>query len=154
MPAIEVINDAAELARRAKLSADRHTVGSETFAFYSSVTNAISTDVALMQVPIDDHQVHRGHAVFDTCNVEGGRVRNLHHHLERFLRSAKQARVEHAYSAEQLRSLILQTIAASGKKDMFVRYWLSAGRGNFGWSPNGCTPTFYGKLSPRRLTCC
>jgi hypothetical protein len=28
---------------------------------------------ALMQLPIDDHMVHRGHAVFDTCNVEGGK---------------------------------------------------------------------------------
>lgn len=36
-------------------------------AFYSSRLGGITTDPALMVVPMDDHLVHRGHAVFDTA---------------------------------------------------------------------------------------
>ena len=36
-------------------------------AFYSSRLGGITVDPALMVVPMDDHLVHRGHAVFDTA---------------------------------------------------------------------------------------
>ena len=36
-------------------------------AFFSSILGGIVRDVDLMTVPIDDHLVHRGHAVFDTA---------------------------------------------------------------------------------------
>jgi hypothetical protein len=36
---------------------------------------------ALMTVPIDDHMVHRGHAVFDTATLTHGRVYRLDVHL-------------------------------------------------------------------------
>ena len=38
-------------------------------AFYSSRLGGITTDPALMVVPMDDHLVHRGHAVFDTATM-------------------------------------------------------------------------------------
>ena len=38
-------------------------------AFYSSRLGGITTDPALMVVPMDDHLVHRGHAVFDTTTM-------------------------------------------------------------------------------------
>ena len=34
------------------------------FSMYSSVTDCIITDQALMAVPVDDHMVHRGDGVF------------------------------------------------------------------------------------------
>ena len=39
------------------------------FAFYSSVAGAITTAPELMTLPIDDHAIVRGHAVFDTCTL-------------------------------------------------------------------------------------
>lgn len=39
---------------------------------YSSVVGAITTDVAAMVVPLDDHMVHRGHSVFDTTSFVNG----------------------------------------------------------------------------------
>lgn len=111
---------------------------SQWFAFYSSVTDAITTDPACMVVPVDDHMVHRGHAVFDTANLGGGRVYGLSFHIERLLRSAARARIEHDYDAATIKSIILHTVAASGvTDDAIIRYWLSAGRGNFGISPKG-----------------
>lgn len=38
------------------------------FAFYSSVLQGIVTNEDLMNVPMEDHMVHRGHAVFDTAS--------------------------------------------------------------------------------------
>eukprot|EP00752_Nemacystus_decipiens_P006483 g5837.t1 len=111
-------------------------------SFYSSVVGGIVTDPALMVLPIDDHMVHRGHAVFDTCNVHNDRAYGLHFHLDRFLKSAATARVEHGFTKEALRGIILATIAAGGRpdkgKDAFAKFWLSAGRGDFMVSPRGC----------------
>ena len=46
---------------------------------------------------------------------------------------------------ESLRSIVLQTFAAGGRRDkVFMRYWLSAGRGDYSVSPSSCTsPEFY-----------
>lgn len=105
-------------------------------AFFSSVMGGITTCPSLMSVPADDHMVHRGHAVFDTANVKDGLCYGLDFHLDRILKSAKACRIENPPSKEEMRKAILATIAASGRRDdVFVRYWLSAGRGDFGVSP-------------------
>ena len=44
------------------------------YAMYSSVYGGIVTDESLMCVPMDDHMVHRGHAVFDTACVVNEKV--------------------------------------------------------------------------------
>ena len=36
------------------------------YAFYSSLTNAVTTDPTMMIVPIDDHQFVHGHALFES----------------------------------------------------------------------------------------
>ena len=64
-------------------------------AFYSSELGGIVTDPALMVVPIDDHMVHRGHAVFDTAILVEGQLYELDSHLDRFLRSAAQVKCCH-----------------------------------------------------------
>src|SRR5262245_64010805 len=98
---------------------------------YSSVLGGIVTDPAFMVLPLDDHMVHRGHAVFDTATLTQGMLYQLDPHLDRLLRSAELARIPLPFSREQLRQIILETAAASGKSDGSVRYWLSAGPGGF-----------------------
>ena len=68
--------------------------------------------------------------VFDTCNVHNDRAYGLDFHLDRLLRSAATARIEHNTTKDTLRDIILATIAAGGRKkgDAFAKYWLSAGR--------------------------
>lgn len=115
------------------------SAGREVFAFYSSALGGISTEPALAAVPLDDHGFHRGHAVFDTCNVHQGRAYGLGFHLDRLIRSAEDARIKSLPDKEDLRSIVLQTIAATRRADgVFVRYWLTAGRGNFEVSPRNC----------------
>ena len=115
-------------------------------AAYSSVLGGIVTDEVAMSVPIDDHGFHRGHCVFDTANVAGGKAFGLSMHLDRLLGSAQQARIDtSALEKDTLKRIILETIGATERRDgVFVRYWLTAGRGDFGISPKNCVePSFY-----------
>uniref|UniRef100_A0A6N2NH20 Aminotransferase class I/classII large domain-containing protein n=1 Tax=Salix viminalis TaxID=40686 RepID=A0A6N2NH20_SALVM len=87
-------------------------------AMYSSVYGGIILDPAMMVIPMDDHMVHRGH--------------------DRFLRSASKARIASPFPCSSLRSILIQMATASKCKKGTLRYWLSAGPGNFLLSPAGC----------------
>ncbi|XP_039072208.1 D-amino-acid transaminase, chloroplastic-like isoform X2 [Hibiscus syriacus] len=107
-------------------------------AMYSSVVGGIILDPAMMVIPIDDHMVHRGHGVFDTAVILDGYLYELDAHLDRFLRSASKARITSPFPRSTLRSILVQLTMASQCKEGTLRYWLSAGPGNFLLSPSGC----------------
>jgi 4-amino-4-deoxychorismate lyase len=138
----------------ARLSQGVHEKSTNFAAMYSSVLGGIVTDPALMVLPLDDHMVHRGHAVFDTAAIVNGQLYQLDPHLERFLRSAEMARIPLRYEPPEMRQIIIDTAAASGWRDASVRYWLSAGQGGFGLSPAECVSSsfyvmiFRGQISP------
>ena len=127
----------------------RASVDPGYYAFYSSVAGAITTNVALMAVPIDDHCIVRGHAVFDTCSLVGGRMYRLQIHLDRLFASAKAARLplpfgdDEAANRARMTAIVRATCKASGKSDCAVRFWLTAGTGNLGVTPAGCRPSFF-----------
>ena len=128
----------------ARLRGGLHERVGDFHAMYSSVLGGIVTDAALMVVPLDDHMVHRGHAVFDTAVIVNGMLYQLDPHLERLLRSAEMARIPLPFEPQQLRQIIIDTAAASGRRDASVRYWLSAGPGGFGLSSGECVgSSFY-----------
>ncbi|KAL1563734.1 aminodeoxychorismate lyase [Salvia divinorum] len=106
-------------------------------AMYSSVFGGIILDPAMMVIPIDDHMVHRGHGVFDTAIIYNGYLYELDVHLARFLRSASKAKIVSPFPEATLRSILIQLAASSGCRDGTLRYWLSAGPGNFSLSPTG-----------------
>ena len=113
-------------------------------AFYSSQLGGIVTDPALMVLPFDDHMVHRGHGIFDTAGLVGGRIYDLEAHLDRFLGSAEKSRLKLAGSRAEMRDIIIRTTAASGVRDGAIRYWLSSGPGNLDLTPAaGATPGFF-----------
>ena len=143
---IEVDNDPCTWAA----AADRISLSSDFFAFYSSTTGRITTDPGLMTVPIDDHAIVRGHAVFDTCTLNGGRLYRLQIHLQRLFSSAASARLPLPFGEGDLevnRAMMTKIIAAacraSGRQNADVRFWLTAGTGNLGVTPAGCVPSFY-----------
>ena len=144
--ALPIVNDAATWAARAQGARS----GDEGFfSFYSSVVGAVTTNVALMAVPIDDHAIVRGHAVFDTCSLAGGRMYRLQVHLDRLLASAASARLplpfgaDEATNRQKMIEVVRATCAASGRQNANVRFWLTAGTGNLGVTPGGCTAQFY-----------
>ncbi len=127
-----------------RLCRSPHDKAANFYAMYSSVLGGIVTDPALMVLPLDDHMVHRGHAVFDTAALIRGMLYQLEPHLDRLLRSAEAARIKPPAQREQLRQIILDTAAASGRRDASVRYWLSAGPGGFALGPGECAgSSFY-----------
>jgi len=114
------------------------------WAFYSSQLGGIVTDPAVMILPFDDHMVHRGHGIFDTAAVVDGKIYDLEAHLDRFLRSARLARLALPCTREEMRAIIVRTTAASGKRDGSIRYWISAGPGSLGLPPAaGAEPGFF-----------
>jgi 4-amino-4-deoxychorismate lyase len=113
-------------------------------AFYSSQLGGIVTDAALMVIPFDDHMVHRGHGIFDTAGLVDGRIYDLEAHLDRFLLSAQRSKLALAGSREDMREIILETTAASGRRNGAIRYWLSSGPGSLELSPAaGAQPGFF-----------
>lgn len=114
------------------------------WAFYSSQLGGIVTDPALMVLPFDDHMVHRGHGIFDTAAIVGGKVYDLDAHLDRFIASAERSKLRLPGAREEMRDIILKTAAASGKPDGGIRYWLSSGPGSLDLTPAaGAEPGFF-----------
>ena len=121
-----------------------HVKADNFYAMYSSVLGGIVTDPALMVLPLDDHMVHRGHAVFDTATLTRGMLYQLDPHLDRLIQSAEGARIAPPFPRERLRQIILETAAASRQREGSVRYWLSAGPGGYGLGPAECVgSSFY-----------
>jgi 4-amino-4-deoxychorismate lyase len=114
------------------------------WAFYSSQLGGVVTDPALMIVPFDDHMVHRGHGIFDTATLVAGKIYDLEAHLDRFLMSAERAKLRLPGSRDEIRDIIVQTTAASGRRDGSIRYWLSSGPGSLELTPAaGAGPGFF-----------
>ena len=113
-------------------------------AFYSSQLGGVVTDPALMVIPFDDHMVHRGHGVFDTAGLVGGRIYDLEAHLDRFVQSAERSKLRLPFARAEIREIILNTTAVSGRRDGAIRYWLSSGPGSLEISPvAGAEPGFF-----------
>ena len=118
-------------------------------AFYSSQLGGIVTDPALMLIPFDDHMVHRGHGIFDTAGLVGGKIYDLEAHLDRFLRSAERSKLAVPGTRDELRQIIIRTTAVSGRRDGAIRYWLSSGPGSLELSPApGAEPGFFVMIFP------
>tara|TARA_B100000579_G_scaffold356323_1_gene311986 strand:- start:1080 stop:2012 length:933 start_codon:yes stop_codon:yes gene_type:complete len=105
---------------------------------FSSWLGGVVIDPALMQIPLDDHLVHRGHGVFDTCTLSDGNLYRLGIHMDRLLTSAALARIEHSWTKEDLIQMVMDTASQARVKDGAVRYWLTAGPGGFSPSPQEC----------------
>ena len=113
------------------------------YAMFSSYLGGVVTDPALMTVPLDDHMVHRGHGVFDTCSLVNGRLYRLGIHIDRLLASAAGARLNLGWSRDELIAMVVDTAASSGARDGIVRYWLTAGPGGFSFMPAECEETCF-----------
>ncbi|KAK9817533.1 hypothetical protein WJX74_009766 [Apatococcus lobatus] len=119
------------------------SIGQDIKSFYASELGGIVTQPELMVVPIDDHMVHRGHSVFDTALLTQGYIYQLPQHLERLADSASQAGLEVALSHSELERVVLETAAASKLLDGNIRFWATAGRGDFSLSSSSCKAAFY-----------
>lgn len=126
-----------------RLRRSAHAKANNFYAMYSSILGGIITDPALMVLPLDDHMVHRGHAVFDTATLIDGMLYQLDPHLDRLIKSAGAALIPLAFPQEHLRQIVLQTVAASDQRDGSIRYWMSAGPGGYALGPAECVASSF-----------
>ncbi|KAL9275402.1 D-amino-acid transaminase, chloroplastic-like protein [Drosera capensis] len=126
----------SEVMERLRLSRENFQGKQKFLAMYSSVFGGITMDPAAMVIPMDDHMVHRGHGVFDTAAIVNGHLYELDQHLGRFLRSASMAKIIPPFDRESIRRILIQTVSSSKCRNGSLRYWLSAGPGDFYLSPS------------------
>ncbi|KAK4853088.1 hypothetical protein QYF36_003618 [Acer negundo] len=127
-----------EAIERMRSNRANQTSKQRYLAMYSSIFGGITTDPAAMVIPMDDHMVHRGHGVFDTAAIMDGHLYELDQHLDRIIKSASMAKIKLPYHRQSLRRILVQTVSASKCRKGSLRYWLSAGVGDFQLSPSGC----------------
>lgn len=103
-------------------------------AMYSSWWQGIVTNPNLMFVPVDDHQVHRGDAVFEAIKVINQKIYLVKEHLDRLDRSAKAIGLTNPATRSEMITILEATFKASKLNEGILRVFLSRGPGSF--SPN------------------
>lgn len=127
-----------------RLNAVRSGLTNTLYAMYSGLTDGITTDPALMNVPADDHLTHRGDGVFESLKCIDGQLYNADAHLARLERSCKGIGMEPPCPRAELLEIICETIRAAGKKECLIRVLVSRGTGNMGIDPALCDgPVLY-----------
>lgn len=116
----------------------------EYYAFYSSLWGGIVTNPNLIQIPLDDHMVHRGDGVFEAMKAVNRRVYLMDEHLARLQHSAQQISLRLNLTLEDMKEIVLSTLTVAAKDDASIRIFLSRGPGNFSVNPyDSVAPQFY-----------
>lgn len=121
-----------------RLADGRQTFHNGYYAFFSSMLEGIVTEPTLMQVPADDHLVHRGDGVFETLKCVSGGIYLWREHVDRLLRSAERIGLRIPWTREYLADVTAQTVRAGGHRDCLIRMIVSRGPGSLGISPYDC----------------
>ncbi|MEA2068563.1 MAG: aminotransferase class IV [Verrucomicrobiota bacterium] len=120
------------------------TLDKKLYAMYSSVVDCIVTDHEIMNVPVDDHMVHRGDGVFESFKCMDGSIYNLEDHLARMEHSCETLGIALPVPLDEMAGIIVQTVHAGGRRDALVRLLVSRGQGTMGINPYACVhPEFY-----------
>ena len=132
---VPVLDAAAWAERRMELP--RHGAANVT-AFYEHRMGAICRDPRLLLVPLDDHMVHRGDAIFESLSFLEGRIIQLDAHLERMKHSAGVLALEPPCPWEEVRRIIIDVAAAGGEPYGGLKVLLGRGCGGLGVDPAEC----------------
>jgi len=90
------------------------------------------------KVSVFDHGFLYGDGVFEGIRVYEGNIFRMQEHVERLYESAKTIRLEIPMSAEELTRTTLDTVAANGLRDAYIRLIVSRGPGDLGIDPTKC----------------
>ncbi|NQZ01308.1 MAG: aminotransferase class IV [Bdellovibrionales bacterium] len=132
MSGLTVKSEKEVLEAMGALSAQRKT---NYFAMYSSWLKGVTTDSRFMLLPIDDHIVHRGDAVFEAFRIHAGAIYDMKAHLDRLQASAKAIELPLPGSIEQIAHIIEETAKIAHQPQATVRLYVSRGPGGFTANP-------------------
>ncbi len=97
-----------------------------------------------MQLPLDDHMVHRGDGVFEAMKVVSGRIYLIDAHLERLLYSASCIGLSSPWTLAEIKAIIQETLAVTEQQKASIRVFLSRGPGDFSANPyDAIAPQLY-----------
>lgn len=133
---VPVLDVAAWTARLMELP--RHGAANVT-AFYEHRMGAICRDPRLLLVPLDDHMVHRGDAIFESLSLLEGRIIQLDAHLERMKHSADVLALEPPCPWEDVRRIIIDVAVTGGEPYGGLKVLLGRGCGGLGVDPAECS---------------
>jgi len=87
-------------------------------------------------VSVFDHGLLYGDGVFEGIRAYAGRVFRLAEHIDRLFASARAIALEIPMSKEAVSKAVVDTLAANGLADGYVRLVVTRGAGNLGLDPN------------------
>lgn len=108
---------------------------SRYFAMYSSLFDGVVTDPSLMLIPVDDHMVHRGDAVFEAFRYKFGAYYDVDSHLARMRRSAASIELEIPASDHEIKMVLKELAPNIAEDSALVRLFVSRGPGGFTTNP-------------------
>lgn len=142
---IEVLKDSNIILQR--LKANQTHSNQNLLCMYNSRINAILTDRDFMSIAIEDKIVSRAYSVFDTTKVFENKIFNIDQHLDRFLDGISNIELKSKFSKQELKDILAQLAATARqiepKSDIDLRFYYSAGVGNFGIQVDEDNHTFY-----------
>ena len=120
-----------------RLSQHQYQQQSSYLLMYSSWLGGCVKDPALMLIPVDDHQVHRGDGVFEAIKCLGGKIYLLEAHLKRleFSAGALGISLQDLGGIAGIQEKIQETLRLSGVSEALIRIFVSRGPGGFTTNP-------------------
>eukprot|EP00826_Nyctotherus_ovalis_P004046 TRINITY_DN10838_c0_g4_i1.p1 TRINITY_DN10838_c0_g4~~TRINITY_DN10838_c0_g4_i1.p1 ORF type:complete len:327 (+),score=74.08 TRINITY_DN10838_c0_g4_i1:124-1104(+) len=118
-------------------------IPSNFVAFYHGGIDAIILERSLMLIHYFDRQVHRGYAVFDTCNMFNRKFYLFDQHMSRFNESMKLANLKPSKTPEQIHAIMSRIASLVGQRNLTFRYWCSRGAHNLDIVTSDEEPTVF-----------
>jgi branched-chain amino acid aminotransferase len=96
------------------------------------------------KVSVFDHGLLYGDGVFEGIRVYDGNIFKLEEHIKRLFESSKTLWLEIPMSLEELERATVETVAANGMRDAYIRLVVTRGVGDLGIDPEKCkVPTVF-----------
>ena len=99
--------------------------------------NLVSRDDA--KISVFDHGFLYGDGVFEGIRVYDGNIFRLEEHIDRLYESSKTIALDVGMSRKEVIEATINTVAANGKRDCYIRLVVSRGPGDLGIDPDKCT---------------
>jgi branched-chain amino acid aminotransferase len=90
------------------------------------------------KISVFDHGYLYGDGIFEGIRVYGGNVFRLKEHIDRLYESAKTIALRMPMTPAELIRATLDTVAANGMRDCYIRLVVSRGKGDLGIDPGKC----------------
>ena len=95
-------------------------------------------------VSVFDHGLLYGDGIFEGIRVYDGNIFKLKEHIERLFESAKTIWLNIPLSPKEMEQTTIDTVAANGMRDAYIRLVVTRGVGDLGIDPDKCViPTIF-----------